>query len=101
MILTSELCQAARVLAQIDRPTLSAESGVSDDKIKAFEEGIADLGDETREKLKTTLESLGISFLPEEGEGGVGLRLKFTKSEARRIVDWEGEGGRANQDDVV
>ena len=52
-------------------------------------------------ELKVTLEALGVVFLPEDKEGGVGIRLKFTESETRRILNWEGEGGRVNQDDVV
>ncbi|MET3601374.1 hypothetical protein [Martelella mangrovi] len=101
MNLTPELCHAARILARIDRARLAAESGLAEDRIAAFEEGTGEPGDSMREKLQTTLEALGIVFLPEEAEGGIGVRLKFTESETRRILNWEGEGGRANEDDVV
>lgn len=101
MTFTPELCHAARILARIDRPTLSAESGIAEDRIEEFENGTAELGDNSAEKLQATLEALGVVFLPEEQEGGVGVRLKFTGSETRRILNWEGEGGRVDHDDVV
>ncbi|WP_180898183.1 XRE family transcriptional regulator [Martelella soudanensis] len=101
MTLTPELCHAARILARIDRSTLAAESGLSEDRIEEFENGTAELGDNSAEKLKSTLQALGVVLLPEEEAGGVGVRLKFTGSETRRILNWEGEGGRVNQDDVV
>ncbi|WP_246750369.1 XRE family transcriptional regulator [Martelella lutilitoris] len=101
MTLTPELCHAARILAHIDREALAHESGLAEDKIAEFENGTAEFGEASRDKLKVTLEALGVVFLPEEKEGGVGIRLKFTESETRRILNWEGEGGRVNQDDVV
>ncbi|AJY47824.1 hypothetical protein [Martelella endophytica] len=101
MNITPELCHAARILAHIDRSALSQESGLAEDQIAAFEEGTGDLGEAMREKIGTTLEALGVIFLPEDKEGGAGLRLKFTEGETRRILNWEGEGGRVNQDDVV
>nr|WP_272213160.1 helix-turn-helix transcriptional regulator [Marinicella sp. W31]MDC2879108.1 helix-turn-helix transcriptional regulator [Marinicella sp. W31] len=101
MTLTPELCHAARILAHIDREALAHESGIPEDKIAEFENGTADFGATSQDKLKGTLEALGVMFLPEENEGGIGIRLKFTESETRRILNWEGEGGRVDQDDVV
>lgn len=101
MTVTPELCHAARILARIDRSALASESGIAEDKIEAFENGTAELGETMGEKLKTALEALGVIFLPEEKEGGIGIRRKFTESETRRILNWEGEGGRVDQDDVV
>ena len=96
-----ELCHAARILARVDRPTLANESGIAEERIEEFENGTAELGDNSVDKLKASLEALGVIFLPEEEEGGVGVRLKFTGSETRRILNWEGEGGRVDHDDVV
>ena len=101
MNLTPELCHAARILARVDHATLSSESGLTEDRIAAFENGKGELGESMLEKLKAALEGLGIVFLPEESEGGVGIRLKFTDNEARRINKWEGEGGRVDDDDAV
>lgn len=101
MSFTPALCHAARILAEVDRKVLSDESGIAEDRIEEFENGTAELGDTTAEKLKSALEALGIIFLPEEEEGGVGIRRKFTEGENRRILNWEGEGGRADSDNVV
>ena len=38
-------------------------------------------------------------FIPENG-GGVGVRLKFNRSETKRLSILEGEGGVAADDDV-
>ena len=101
MTFTPALCHAARILARINRTALARESGIAEDKIEAFENGTAELGETMAETLKTALEALGVIFLPEEKDGGVGIRLKFTESETRRIMSWEGEGGRVDQDDVM
>ena len=42
--------------------------------------------------VQSALETLGAVFIDENG-GGIGVRLKFTESEARRIARLEGEGG--------
>ena len=41
----------------------------------------------------------GAVFLP-EGERGIGVRLKFTRSEARRLSILESEGGIVGDDEV-
>lgn len=101
MPFTPELCHAGRILARINRKVLADESGIDAERIREFEEGAGDIGDTSLDKLKAALEALGVIFLPEEDESGVGIRLKFTGSENRRILNWEGEGGRARSDNVV
>ncbi|MNF18842.1 hypothetical protein D3C80_2231880 [compost metagenome] len=49
--------------------------------------------------LKSALENAGAVFLS-EGERGIGVRLKFTRSEARRLSILESEGGVVGDDEV-
>ncbi|MNY82897.1 hypothetical protein D3C86_2252760 [compost metagenome] len=54
---------------------------------------------ETIATLQTTLEKAGAIFIP-EGERGLGVQLKFTRSEARRLSILESEGGLVANDEV-
>lgn len=49
--------------------------------------------------LENALQDLGAVFIEENG-GGIGVRLKFTDSEAKRIARLEGEGGITASDRV-
>jgi hypothetical protein len=49
--------------------------------------------------MRKALEDNGIRFIPDNG-GGEGVRLKFSRSEAKRISTLEGEGGIVANDDV-
>jgi len=49
--------------------------------------------------LANALEKAGAQFIPENG-GGVGVRLKFNRSETKRIANLENEGGPTASDEV-
>ena len=51
------------------------------------------------DRLRQALEAGGATFIAENG-GGVGVRLKFSRSDVRRIATLEGEGGTVAMDDV-
>ena len=68
--------------------------------LAAFERGKIDPGDATRNAIKAALESGGAVFIPEDGRQGAGVRLKFTKKDARQINRLESEGGPVGDDDV-
>jgi hypothetical protein len=99
MMITGPLCRAARALVEIKRNRLSRSSGVDKTTIEYFERMIATPSDEEILALRAALEEHGAVFIPENG-GGVGVRLKFTKSETKRIGVLEGEGGVSGFDDV-
>lgn len=61
------------------------------DTILKFERKLETPADEVILSLKHALENAGAVFLP-EGERGIGVRLKFTRSEARRLSILESEG---------
>ena len=99
LTLTGPLSRAARALVELTREQLSTQCRLDAEAIRMFERGLADLDRNAREKLKASLEAAGAVFIPENG-GGVGVRLKFNRSETKRISILEGEGGIAAEDDV-
>ena len=99
LTLTGPLSRTARALVELTREQLSTHCGLDAEAIRLFERGLADLDRNAREKLKASLEAAGAVFIPENG-GGVGVRLKFNRSETKRISILEGEGGIAADDDV-
>lgn len=99
MMITSGQCRAGRALAEISREVLARLSRVDAAVIENFERKLARPDDEAIAAIARALEEAGIVFLPENG-GGVGVRLKFTASETRRLAVLEGEGGIAGLDDV-
>ena len=99
LTLTGPLSRAARALVELTREQLATQCGLDAEAIRMFERGLADLDRNAREKLKASLEAAGAVFIPENG-GGVGVRLKFNRSETKRISILEGEGGIAADDDV-
>lgn len=92
-------CRAARALVQITREKLASLSGVNSDIIEQFERRLAKPSNEQIAQLRAALERLGAQFIDENG-GGVGVRLKFSRSETKRIADLENEGGISGFDDV-
>lgn len=100
MILTGSLCRAARALARLPRDFVARSAGVDPQVLADFEIVGADPGPEARDRLRAALERGGAVFIAEDGEGGAGVRLKFTAPDARAITRQEGEGGPVGDDDV-
>jgi transcriptional regulator with XRE-family HTH domain len=98
-MITASQCRAARALTDITRTVLSEASGVDEETIRNFENKLAEPDGETIRSLETALQSLGALFIAENG-GGIGVRLKFTASEQRRISTLENEGGPTGNDEV-
>lgn len=98
-MLTGPLCRAARALVEISRAQLATFSKVDEAVIESYERKIALPQDDDIARLQSALEELGAVFIPEDHRG-VGVRLKFTASERRRLQTLEGEGGIVRADDV-
>lgn len=98
-MLTGPLCRAARALVEIDLPALATVCGLDAEAIDAFERKLGQPDAATIKRLIAALEDLGAVFIPEDARG-VGVRLKFTESERRRLATLEGEGGIVRADDV-
>ncbi|PWJ86249.1 hypothetical protein C7441_101128 [Pseudaminobacter salicylatoxidans] len=98
-MITGSQCRAGRALVEITRAKLASRSAVDEAVIEQFERKLEEPAPETISALKAALEDLGAVFIEENG-GGIGVRLKFTESEARRIARLEGEGGLVASDRV-
>jgi len=99
-MITGSQCRAARALVEVSRTLLANRSRVDELIIEQFERKIEVPGPAAIASIRRTLEEFGAVFIPDETGGGIGVRLKFSKSEARRISRLEGEGGIVANDDV-
>lgn len=99
MKITGPQARAARALVQWPRDHVARLSGLTVDILADFERENVDPGDEARSRLQSALEEGGAVFLNEE-DGGLGVRLKFTRKEVRSIRSMENEGGPVGDDDV-
>lgn len=98
-MITGSQCRAARALTDLSRERLAISSRVSVETVVLFERKLDKPTDEEVLALQSALESAGAVFIPDNG-GGIGVRLKFTKSEAKRIDILENEGGIVAPDRV-
>lgn len=99
-VLSGPLARAARALVKYPRPHVAKMTGLSEDVLADFEGSRADLPEDGKARLKAVLEEGGAVFLPESDGFGAGVRLKFTKKDAKAITRMEGEGGPVGSDDV-
>lgn len=99
MTLTGPLARAARALVQWPREHVARKSSMELDALAAFERENVDPGDDARARIQAVLEEGGAVFLTDE-DGGIGVRLKFTRQEVRSIRRMENEGGPVGDDDV-
>ncbi|MGQ5718055.1 XRE family transcriptional regulator [Pseudochrobactrum asaccharolyticum] len=98
-MITGPQCKAARTLIELSRERLSSFSGIEIGIIELFERKLDTPDDTVLATLQKALEDAGAVFIAENG-GGIGVRLKFTRSEAKRISALEAEGGIVAYDDV-
>lgn len=98
-MITGPQCRAGRALVEITRAKLANRSHVDELIIEQFERKIEMPGPAAITALQHALEELGAVFIPEDG-GGIGVRLKFSQSDTRRIARLESEGGIVASDDV-
>ncbi|QCI65669.1 XRE family transcriptional regulator [Phreatobacter stygius] len=92
---------AARALIGLSKAELAAEAKITVEALRQIESasGAAVGPADAIAAVRAALEQAGAVFIPEDGLGA-GVRLKFTRLETRQIGRWEGEGGRAADDDV-
>lgn len=99
-VITGPICRAARALVEVSRAKLAEDSNVDKGVIEMFERGIHTPESDTIAALQTALEEFGVTFIPEEGSQGAGVRLKFSRSVTKRLGNLENEGGVVAKDDV-
>lgn len=98
-MITGSQCRAGRALVEISRAKLASRSGTDEAAIEHFERKIDLPEPSIIAALQIALEDLGAVFIPDNG-GGIGVRLKFSESEAKRIARLEAEGGLVASDRV-
>jgi len=92
--------RAARILVQWPRAHVARLARIEEEALGAFETHCQSLDDDAVQRLRLALESGGAVFLPEDSDGGIGVRLKFPSKDVRAIDRMENEGGAYGSDDV-
>jgi transcriptional regulator with XRE-family HTH domain len=100
--ITGRVIAAARALAGVSKADFAAAAGLSVESLQKMEAaGSAWIqqGADAANVIRG-LDHLGV-VLVNEGDGmGAGVRLKFTRQDARQITNLEGEGGIVGLDDA-
>src|SRR4051794_27366935 len=73
--MTPSQCRAARALIDLTQPKLAAAAGLGLSTVVDFERGRRQVSTEAAAAIRAALESAGIIFVEENGEGP-GVRLK-------------------------
>jgi transcriptional regulator with XRE-family HTH domain len=69
--------RAARALIGWSQTKLAETAGVPVSTINAFETGSpGPIGNEAADKIRAALEAAGVVFIPKNGGGGIGVRLR-------------------------
>ena len=69
-------CRAARGLLKWTQPKLAEESGIGLSTINRYENETRPLRESAVMRIKSTLEAAGVEFIPPNGSGGAGVRLR-------------------------
>ena len=99
--LTGRLVAAARALVGVSQDQLATASGIPPEMLRHLESsGAAWIPADESQVLGRALEAFGAVIIPEGDGMGAGVRLKFTRQDARQIGRLETEGGVTRSDDV-
>lgn len=101
MNLTGPQARAARALIEWPLDKVAQLAGLETQALKAFERGKVDPGPEARAAIRSALERGGAVFVEEADGLGLGVRLKWSRKDARQVNRLENEGGPVGEDDVV
>ena len=104
MTLTGPQARAARILIEWPRDKVARLADISVEALAAFERCKVETDETTRAAVRAVLEQGGAVFIDEDTPGtpggGVGVRLKWARRDARQINRMESEGGPVGDDDV-
>lgn len=100
LFMDASLARSARILCLVSSSVVAARAGLEQTRLREYERGASDLDDAEVQALTDALIYYGARFLPEDENGGVGVRRKFTRTKVRMIDRWESEGGPVGEDDV-
>jgi transcriptional regulator with XRE-family HTH domain len=100
--ITGRVIAAARALAEISQADFAEAAGLSVEALARMEDGGSGRIDSESviAALSRALDHYGVIVLPESGNMGAGVRLKFTRHDVRQIARLESEGGTVGSDDA-
>jgi hypothetical protein len=99
--LTGRLIAAGRALTGVGQSEFAAAAGIPLETLRHLEaSGAAWIPDHESQALGRALEAFGAVAIFEGDGMGAGVRLKFTRQDARQIGRLEAEGGITRSDDV-
>jgi len=100
--ISGRVIAAARALAGVSRDDFAAAAGLPVDSLREIEAGGGAWvrAPAQAAALIRALDHFGVVALDESGGMGAGVRLKFTRLDARQIGRLEGEGGLIGEDDA-
>jgi hypothetical protein len=103
VVMTGRLLAAARTLVGLGRARLASLAEVDVRVLEGMEAaGSAPVPSSAPlVAICRALEETGAVFLAEADGEGAGVRLKFSRGQARAIDRWESEGGNAADDDIL
>jgi transcriptional regulator with XRE-family HTH domain len=80
--------RAARALIGWSQSKLADAAGVPVSIVERFETGASDhVADEAIDKLRAAIETAGVAFIPKNGGGGIGVRLR--KGREAEYIGWD------------
>ena len=100
--ISGRLIAAARGLTGISQAEFAAAAGMPVESLRLVEAGGSAWlrSEEDVEAVSRGLQHYGVIIIEESGGMGAGVRLKFTRQDARQIARLEGEGGIVGSDDA-
>lgn len=101
ILITAAQCRAGRALLEWTQAQLAQAAEVELEAVEHLEARFRRPNAEGQARIRKALEDGGIVFIADDdGGGGVGARLKFSRKEVRAINRWEQEGGTPGEDDI-
>ena len=82
--MSPDQCRAARGLLRWTQPRLADASGIGLSTLNRFEKETRPPKEKVVRRLQATLEEVGVEFLFESEQGGIGVRLKRKSTTADR-----------------
>jgi hypothetical protein len=99
-IIAAAQCRAARALLEWTEAQLAEAAAVDIEVIKLLEARFRRPSPDEQHRIRKALEDGGVVLIDDSGDGGVGVRLRFSRKEVRAINRWEHEGGTVGEDDI-
>lgn len=100
--ISGRVIAAARGLAGISEKHFSDAAGISVEALRVMESGGSAFvrSEQDVAAICRAMDHFGVMMVEESDGMGAGVRLKFTRQDARQMARMEGEGGIVGSDDA-